>query len=284
MKNTNLVVLTCAAVIGLASCTGNTATTSSVKDSEATTTGTQTDNTQATPPADDGTPKNAQVLINAYPECIKGYEDGYIVMKDGSKLLWDDGKKKDFVTLLDNSDVEDMFAFHYDRKAAPAAKEYDAGRSRCDELFKKMYGNTKEQVAQNLVPVKWFDTKVRFTSINGAAKHLEAVAADLEKLVAQKPELKEYLKSSGTFNWRPVRGAKRMSAHSYGIAFDIGVAQSDYWRHAAKDELAQITYKNRMPMEIVEVFEKHGFAWGGRWYHYDTMHFEYRPEILAGCQ
>jgi hypothetical protein len=30
----------------------------------------------------------------------------------------------------------------------------------------------------------------------------------------------------------------------------------------------------------VEIFEKHGFIWGGRWYHYDTMHFEYRPEIL----
>src|SRR5262245_1812136 len=29
-------------------------------------------------------------------------------------------------------------------------------------------------------------------------------------------------------------------------------------------------------------FEKYGFIWGGHWYHYDTMHFEYRPELLAG--
>ena len=29
------------------------------------------------------------------------------------------------------------------------------------------------------------------------------------------------------------------------------------------------------------IFEKHGFIWGGRWYHYDTMHFEYRPEMIA---
>jgi len=28
------------------------------------------------------------------------------------------------------------------------------------------------------------------------------------------------------------------------------------------------------------VFERHGFIWGGRWWHYDTMHFEYRPELL----
>jgi hypothetical protein len=30
----------------------------------------------------------------------------------------------------------------------------------------------------------------------------------------------------------------------------------------------------------VEVFERHGFIWGGKWNHYDTMHFEYRPELL----
>jgi hypothetical protein len=38
--------------------------------------------------------------------------------------------------------------------------------------------------------------------------------------------------------------------------------------------------ENRIPWEIVEVFEKHGFISGGKWYHYDTMHFEYRPELL----
>jgi D-alanyl-D-alanine carboxypeptidase len=35
-----------------------------------------------------------------------------------------------------------------------------------------------------------------------------------------------------------------------------------------------------VPAAIVHVFEHNGFIWGGRWYHYDTMHFEYRPELL----
>jgi hypothetical protein len=34
-------------------------------------------------------------------------------------------------------------------------------------------------------------------------------------------------------------------------------------------------------LEIVEIFERHGFIWGGKWYHFDTFHFEYRPEIIA---
>ena len=43
----------------------------------------------------------------------------------------------------------------------------------------------------------------------------------------------------------------------------------------------RIPYKNEIPWEIVRIFERHGFIWGGKWYHYDTMHFEYRPEIIA---
>ena len=77
-----------------------------------------------------------------------------------------------------------------------------------------------------------------------------------------------------------MRGAKRQSAHSYGMTIDIGVKYSDYWRNQSTNENANIAYRNKYPHEIVEIFEKHGFIWGGRWYHYDTMHFEYRPEIL----
>jgi len=39
-------------------------------------------------------------------------------------------------------------------------------------------------------------------------------------------------------------------------------------------------YHNSMAAEVIQAFERHGFIWGGRWYHYDTMHFEYRPELL----
>lgn len=69
-----------------------------------------------------------------------------------------------------------------------------------------------------------------------------------------------------------------MSAHSYGAAIDINTAVSDYWRRAGK----AARWKNRIPGEIAEVFERHGFIWGAEWHHFDTMHFEYRPELLGG--
>jgi hypothetical protein len=32
---------------------------------------------------------------------------------------------------------------------------------------------------------------------------------------------------------------------------------------------------------VIRIFESFGFIWGGKWRYYDTMHFEYRPEILV---
>lgn len=222
-------------------------------------------------------PKKAQVLINAYKEQNLKFEDNYIIFEDGTKMIFDDGKQKDFVEMLDNSDLEDMFGLKYDKSAVP---EYlaDAGRSRCDAFFKKMYGNSAQEVQKNLVKVEWFGQQISFTKINSANKQLEKVA----KEIAEHPELKKYMAQSSSFYWRTVRGANRMSAHSYGIAIDINVASSNYWRWSYKSaqELDKIKYENRIPLLIVEIFEKYGFVWGGRWYHFDTMHFEYRPEII----
>jgi hypothetical protein len=43
-----------------------------------------------------------------------------------------------------------------------------------------------------------------------------------------------------------------------------------------------VPYEQRwmVPTSVVEAFERHGFVWGGKWLFFDTMHFEYRPEVL----
>ena len=63
-------------------------------------------------------------------------------------------------------------------------------------------------------------------------------------------------------------------------AIDLNLKISDYWLWQSSKGGGLIPYRNRMPQEIVDIFEKHGFIWGGKWYHYDTMHFEYRPELF----
>lgn len=223
-------------------------------------------------------PLGAQALIDSYPDFIKGYADGRIIFTDGTEMVYDDGKKKSFEVMLDNSDLEDMFYVPYRKPNGAPEYQEDAGRSRCDALFKKMYGNSAGAVQRTLVSVPWFGGSAKVTRVNGVDQQLRKVYEELR----QYPELHKYLKSSGTFYWRAVRGAKRMSAHSYGIAFDIGVKYSDYWlwKNKGANENTRIRYANRFPRQIIDIFEKHGFIWGGAWYHYDTMHFEYRPEIL----
>jgi len=220
----------------------------------------------------------SRALTEAYPDFIERIENNEVVFCDGTRMIYNDGRIKDFDTLLDDGDIEDMFFVRYDASVTPQEYLHDAGRSRSEALFKKMYGNSAETVRRNLVKVTWFGKEVDFTKVNGAADSLRKVAAEL----STHPELKKYLASSGTFYWRPVRGAKRQSAHSYGIAFDIAVPYSDYWlwKNKGAKETDRIKYANRFPQKIVEIFQHHGFIWGGAWYHFDTMHFEFRPEIL----
>lgn len=228
--------------------------------------------------ADSRTRLIEKALTTAYPSFISGISDNKVLFTDGTRMSFDDGTDKSFLQRLNNCDVEDMFSIPY--RLPATAPEYleDAGRMRSEELFKKMYGSSAAQVRNNLVTVNWAGQKVTFNKNNGAADSLAAVARE----IARHPELKPYLKSSGTFNWRPVRGSERMSAHSYGIAFDIAVDKSNYWQWESKssDELRHFKYKNRIPRKIVEIFQKHGFIWGGAWFHYDTMHFEFRPDML----
>lgn len=226
-------------------------------------------------------PLGVEALLSSYPQQIVDYRNDYLILSNGDSILYDDEIEKDFVGKLDDADPEDMFAFAYSTDSVVPSYLQDAGRSRCEQLFKYMYGTSASEVRKHLINVSWFGENVLFTTVNGASDSLKVVAQDLMKLPNIK-ELRPYLKSSGTFYWRKVRGANRQSAHSYGMTIDIGVALSDYWlwKNPGKAETDQIKYANRVPKEIVDVFERHGFIWGGRWYHYDTMHFEYRPEIL----
>lgn len=226
----------------------------------------------------DTIPENVRKIMKVYPDFNISYSDNHLVFTDGTTIVYDDGREKSFVEKLDDCDVEDMFSMTYDRDATIPAYLNDCGRGRSEQLYKKMYGNNEAEVKNNLVDVEWFGQKIPFTKVNGANLQLAKVATDLKAM----PEMKKYLTKASSFYWRKVRGANRQSAHSYGIAIDINTTYSNYWlwSNPKCSETDKLKYENQIPLEIVKVFEKHGFVWGGRWYHYDTMHFEYRPELV----
>ena len=157
----------------------------------------------------------------------------------------------------------------------------DPGRTRYEPLFRKMYGASAAQVQQHLERVDWFGQIMQVTSVNGAAASLRQVAQE----IGSHPELLRYARpSAGAFLWRKVAGTPRQSVNSFGAAIDVNTAFSDYWQwRGFKEGQSGILYRNRMPLELVKIFERNGWIWGGRWYHYDTMHFEYRPELTGAA-
>ena len=96
------------------------------------------------------------------------------------------------------------------------------------------------------------------------------------------------------WNWRNVANSQSRSNHSYGIAIDILPkslnGKETYWQWAAQNgkEWWNVPYEERYhpPDAVIKAFEAYGFMWGGKWSLYDTMHFEYRPEvfILSGIE
>jgi D-alanyl-D-alanine carboxypeptidase len=236
--------------------------------------------------AGDNRAADMAALINAYPHFLERVDGNDIVWRDGTRMKIDDGRgAKTLDAMLDNADIKDMFAMRYPlgEKGIPPDVDFDPGRVRSTPFFKKMYGDCHSAGFRGSAKVIWlpgeYSQRLAFTKVNGAATALQEASNELGKLPS---EFLSYLRpSEGTYNCRAIAGTKHPSPHSFGIAIDIAAAHSDYWYGSRLDANGHIRYKNRIPWQIVDIFEKHGFIWGGKWYHYDTMHFEYRPELIA---
>ena len=195
----------------------------------------------------------------------------WMTLPDGARLPWDDGRVKSLDERLESPDGKDLFAIPYRTGPLRAVDDPadDPGRSRIATLFAATFP------ASARVSVDFVGHHVRFAGRAAAA--LGRVSARLEKAIASDPTLVKYLTHlGGTIAERRIAGTDRPSAHSYGIAIDIDTDHSDYWRW----QRGARRWRNRIPAAIVDAFEAEGFIWGGRWYHFDTMHFEYRPELL----
>ncbi len=227
-----------------------------------------------------------KALLRAYPSQLRSIEGNTLLWQDGTVMPYDEGRSgKSFDEMLEHPDLEDQMSLPYPAGAAATYrpdKNFDPGRIRYEPFFRKMYGATRQAVEKNLVVVRWLPSTVnlpvRVSRVNGVDRQLRKVSAEIEKLP---PPLRKYAhRISGSYLWRPIAGTDRLSLHSFGIAIDIDTRYANYWQWDGPDRAGNYRYRNRIPREIVAIFEKHGFIWGGAWYHYDTMHFEYRPELL----
>ena len=73
----------------------------------------------------------------------------------------------------------------------------------------------------------------------------------------------KFMEFGGCYNFRSKRLSGRLSTHAWGIALD------------GNPNTNRMGTKGDMSPEIISIFTKYGFIWGGYWKIPDPMHFQY---------
>lgn len=121
-------------------------------------------------------------------------------------------------------------------------------------------------------------------------EELALVEERLNELAQSNTGVRQWIASVATvtgWNWRTIAETESRSFHAYGAAIDVqpkSTTLETYWLWTSKSipEWWTVPYSRRLhpPDPVIKAFEAYGFIWGGKWLNFDTMHFEYRPEIL----
>lgn len=226
-------------------------------------------------------------LLAAYPDHLAGIEGDALVWHDGTRLpIGAAEPARPFETMLRSASIADQLRQDYapGPMAGPPPREQSPGRLRNTAFFQAMYGEcARGGVAPRLRRVTWMPRTrpqpLQVTTVNDVAGRLERV---IEALEALPDRVKAYLlPSAGSFACRGTADAGLPSMHAYGAAIDIATRHADYWVWARGR--GEAPWRNRIPFEIVAAFEAERFIWGGKWWHFDTMHFEYRPELFPAA-
>jgi hypothetical protein len=228
-------------------------------------------------------------LKMAYPDDITAIEkDGqtvYVVMSSGEKIVYDDQKAKSFEEKLGNADIQDTMEIVYPLQSIDTlmSGNADAGRIRCYALLKAVYGGSQSEVEESLKSVDTGAGGCPFNAKNGAAQALTAAFSDVSALIKSDESIYSFVYPlSGTFNYRVIAGTGQLSPHAFAIAIDLCRDSRDYWQWASREQGQ--SRLDEYPRALVGVFESHGFIWGGKWAHFDFLHFEYRPELIIKAQ
>ncbi|MCL6286048.1 M15 family metallopeptidase [Ruegeria sp. 2012CJ41-6] len=223
-------------------------------------------------------------LKMSYPG-IQFSEDGTKISHDGIDwIAYGSYRSKSPQELLRDPTIKEQFSYVYSLDFDLSQRKmpfFDPGRPRNGAFFEVTYFDNEESAQQSLVNVtepRLAGTDFWVTEKHGVSCQLRAA---LSHLSFKSEDFSPFFrKPGGGFNWRRISGTKRLSPHSFGIAIDINPQLGQYWKWTGAIEGEVGPYHNKVPEALVRTMERFGFVWGGKWHHFDGMHFEYRPEII----
>lgn len=133
----------------------------------------------------------------------------------------------------------------------------------------KIFGNpgsasSHPDMDKNLTKISFIGHNVQVNKL--VAGCLQAVAQDI-----QNANIKYTIKSMGCYRFDSNNGTSNIglsSYHTYGAACDINPDTNPF--------VIGGTRPHDMPQQYIDIFNKHGFTWGGNWHtRKDYMHFEF---------
>ncbi len=161
----------------------------------------------------------------------------------------------------------------------------------CTDVMESLWGSTEAEIREHGRSVRFLDHRMFLNGLLIAP--LAAAEEDILAVAATDAEVAEWIdEMSITYSLitRDIAGTDTQSQHAWGLAFDLVPTsyegQHVYWRWSRaldREGWPRIPVERRWspPARVVEIFERNGFVWGGKWTLFDAIHFEYRPEVLA---
>ena len=149
--------------------------------------------------------------------------------------------------------------------------------------------STRIETENRLVRITFLGRRTRVHQ--GIQDKLTLVETQIRESAKTDTSVQTWINNIGTlegWGWRNIADTQARSYHSYGLALDLlpralGRRQTYWlWTSQYRTDWWNVSYNERYhpPLAVIKAFEDNGFVWGGKWPLFDTMHFEYRPEVL----
>lgn len=185
----------------------------------------------------------------------------------------------------------DPFFFSYSLEPLEGPPPLEDGPGQSTDVLEAFFGGREEEIREHCESVTFLGRRLFVNTL--VTGPIQAVERDIRAAATRGDEgvvrWIDQLEIAFSFMNKGIAGSETRSYHAWGLAIDLVPrsygGKQVYWRWS---RVFNRTGWHRIPLEerwsppraVVEAFERHGFVWGGKWAHFDTIHFEYRPEIL----
>jgi hypothetical protein len=249
-----------------------------------------------------------RTLANAYPQQIERIEsrnNDWAVLLRGTWYYYAEGRLLPQNLLSNTASYSPQPFYNYLAELpawkAPSSEEAERYRSmsnsrnqnpprRSPQFFDDLWrAHDRNEAYERVKTIRFLGKSVTVHYL--IMENLSLVEEQILAAAKVSPQVQSWINGIDSlegWSWRNIADTQSRSYHSYGLAVDIMPksygGKETYWLWASnrKSDWWNISYNERYhpPAAVIKAFETYGFIWGGKWLYFDTMHFEYRPEIL----